>query len=546
MTSPTCAKCGGESLVIGPVDGVCERGHITPRSEWSPSTGNGLHDEPSEVVGRLLARDFQQPAPEPVPFPVDVFPPAIAEYVAEGSTALGVPADFIAGPLLAYAGATIGSRLTLTPKPGWSERPIVWTVVVGGPGSGKSPADELARDPVEELQQAAYRRYLADKKLFDDERRAERSGPFAPPPRQAPRLESFFTTDATIEAVAAMLGGSCGVGMAREEIAGWVAAFDAYRKAGDRQNWLSLWAGRSLKVDRKTAETVYVQNPVVCVTGGIQPDRLPDLQGEAAADDGFLDRFLVSWPRTSPQRWTETGISVPVREAARAVFRQLRPERRDPAEVVLADAARWRFIAWFDTNQESAATASGLAAGFAAKLPRHLLRLCLILHALWRADDPTQAVDDGTMEDAIELAEYYRAHHASFANGIGRPGTSRPAGTAGRILRRLNRSCGEWVSRSDLLNALRTVEADELDATLQALREEGRVEMRTERTETKPRQEWRVPPSLLSHPGDDSDFGEFGLSRKSPVAAGFSLHSEDTNRTYAVGGEARVYRGAAR
>jgi hypothetical protein len=188
------------------------------------------------------------------PFPA-VFPPVLTAYVTEAAAAFDIPTDFVSAPLLAYGGAALGNRLTISPKEGWEERPTIWVAVVGAPGTGKSPGDEAARDPLEAMQAAARVRYWEEKKQYDRECRAAKAAPgplFAPSP-EPPRLESLFTTDATLEAVAAMLEATPGLALAREEVLGWVLSFDAYRQGGDRQTWLSLWAGRFLKVDRKTA-----------------------------------------------------------------------------------------------------------------------------------------------------------------------------------------------------------------------------------------------------------------------------------------------------
>ena len=102
------------------------------------------------------------------------------------------------------------------------------------------------------------------------------------------------TPDATLEALAPMAAGSPGVAMGRDELVSWVKACDAYRagRGGDRQAWLSIWAGAPLKVDRKTADPIYVPRPVVGVAGGVQPDLLTELNDEAGRRDALVDRFL--------------------------------------------------------------------------------------------------------------------------------------------------------------------------------------------------------------------------------------------------------------
>ncbi len=266
------------------------------------------------------------PEPEPIgvpPFPLDVFPAVVRRHIAESATALGVPADLIAVPFLPMAGGAIGNTRALVVKPGWVVRPILWTATIAPPGGGKSPALAVARAPLDRLQDAAYARYEQERAAWERavaaakaEKRQEQ------PPR--PILEHFYTVDATVEALSPMLATSAGVTVIRDELVGLVKSHDAYRKGGDRESFLSLWAGMPLKVDRRSADPLLVRRPVLCITGGIQPDRLPELRGDGAALDGFLDRHLFTYPETRPHRWTEATPDPADAAAVARLFARLR------------------------------------------------------------------------------------------------------------------------------------------------------------------------------------------------------------------------------
>jgi len=90
------------------------------------------------------------------PFPVHVFPLVIERFIVEGATAMGVPVEFIAMPVLGFAAGLIGNLRVLQVKRSWSEPAILWTAVVGAPGSGKSPALSYAQQLVDALQQSAW------------------------------------------------------------------------------------------------------------------------------------------------------------------------------------------------------------------------------------------------------------------------------------------------------------------------------------------------------------------------------------------------------
>jgi hypothetical protein len=147
------------------------------------------------------------------------------------------------------------------------------------------------------------------------------------------------------------------------------------------------------------------------------------------------------------------------------------------AEVTLSPAAKALWVAWLNENAGIVSTSSGLAAGFYAKLPAHVARFALILHALWNPDDPRGMVSAERMEDAIELGEYFRVHIRRFLELLQ---TSAPTTFAGlsarivRILRMVRRESDDgWATRSDLLRCLGNVTAGDLTATLNDLQVAG-------------------------------------------------------------------------
>ncbi len=458
----------------------------------SPNTSylhSSLHASLSEAA--------RGPAPKVPPFPVEVFPAVIRRYVEAGAAALGVPFDMVAVPLLAFAAGAIGNTRALRVKAGWVVRPILWLAVIGEPGSGKSPALDHARHPLDALQRAAWETFRTAMQQWElDAAAAKAEKPPAPSPPK-PVLEHFFTTDATTEALAAMLGTSPGLTLVRDELVGWVKSHDAYRKGGDRQNWLSLWAGAPLKVDRRGAGALYVPRPTASVVGGIQPELLSELAEEANRRDGFVDRFGLCWPDAQPARWTEATVDGATTQAAEALFAELRPKvpPDEPRVVDLAPGAKRAFAAWFDENADLVAGAMGLAAGCAAKLPGQCARIALVLHALHHPHDLGREVGEGTVLDAIAVVEYFRNHLARVLPAFGASGASSGRGSAGlmgRVMRILQDGGGGWISRTELHRRLGgSVEAGALSVALTSLAAAGKAATRSVPTGARAREEWR-------------------------------------------------------
>jgi hypothetical protein len=437
-------------------------------------------------------------APVP-PFPVVALPPVARKFVLAGAEALGCPPDFVVPHLFAFCGAVAGNSRKLQIKRGFVVAPIYWVGVVGKPGTVKTPALNHARSPIDRLQEEAWVRYKRALEEWDEEKPAER-GP-------KPRPEHFFATDTTTEAVAFALMTSRGLAIVHDEIAGWVMAFDAYKKGGDRQAWLSSWSGAPLKPNRKTGEPIYVPDPVVCVAGGIQPDVLPLLAGEAARDDGFVPRLVLNWPDAEPSPWTDAVVGEEVVAAMLGVVRVLRLPGEQTVVTTLTPGAYAEWKAWFNENQKIVAASRGLAAGWAAKAPVHLARFALGLHLLAHPSDHGRQLDADTLRDGIAVVEYYRAHLLRVLPAFGAVALGMGAGLAARVLRVLTRAYPEWVGRAEIAIRLGGHDPSEaVSVALAALEALGQATRRTADSGGRPREEWRwVGAKDPNGPDADSD-----------------------------------------
>jgi hypothetical protein len=466
----------------------------------------------------------------------------VRAYVEAAADSLRVPPEMVAVPLLGLAGALIGNRLHLILKNSWREYLTFYLAIVARPGAAKTPALGLAQWPLDALQKAAHERYTERLAAYDDELESWRQSKDGEKP-QKPQLRHYFSTELTVEALAGMLAGAPGVAIIRDEISGWVAAMDQYKggKGSDRQQYLSLWSAQTLKVDRKGGGSVYVPKPVACVVGGIQPDLAGTLHDAAKRRDGFVERILPVVPDVEPALWTDAAPSTELYRDVLAVFEALdRLERTDDGcGVQLSSEARASFVPWVDENAALVAAAEGLAGGFYAKLPAHVARFALILHALWNPHDPRPMLNAARMEDAIELGEFFRAHIGRFLALLNAAAPASFAGLATRIERILRTADSDdgWVARTEIYRRLGNITADELTAALDRLIEAGRIERRIAPSTTKPAEQYRISSYHYSH-----NPGPFG----GKAAAGAAEGAETTNTENYKANENGDWTGATR
>jgi len=457
----------------------------------------GLADQPTALVGSAA----EPLVLETPPYPLLVMPEPVRSFVEEGARAKGVPPEFIAVHLLTLAGTALGRGVEIVVKPNsWVERPILWSAVIADPGSAKSPALTAAKTGILRLQDDANRAYAEAAEQHQDElagwaatrpslRRRKPAGP---------QMQHYYTTDATPEALAPMLQSSRGVAIVADELLGWVRGMDAYKsgRGKERQTHLELWSGGDLKIDRKGFPPMLVQHPVIGVVGGIQPQMLVALSGEISQPDGFLPRFLWSFPEPMTAYWTDDTISQKATAEIERLFEKL---ARLEGSVKFGADAKAVWVEWFNRNTDLVRSEVGLMVGVGSKMPSQLARIALILHCLRYPLGQTFELDADTLGVAIQIVEYHRAHARKTFACLGKGGSPSASGLSGRILDALDVSSdssvssgglGErttirtlssiWLSRTDLYRELgNSVRGDDLTRALKTLEGEGLVKRRT-------------------------------------------------------------------
>jgi hypothetical protein len=268
----------------------------------------------------------------------------------------------------------------------------------------------------------------------------------------------------------------------RDELGGWCHQMGQYKQSNaDRFDWCSFWSHSAVDVGRKSGERVRVKEPFVAVTGMMVPASARELNYRGQADDGFVHRMLLAYleaeqpvatlagvpddltqeykrrmtrlfdpPKISgkPANVTELlksaaaakvltfepkALRMLMKWANGELFRYLRAPRNDKGEIELIpempeqDAPGWLVSKY-------------------RKLYENCLRMCLVLHELWRvagAWKPPEGHDDAewyldrrdyegkrvkldpmkvdceTVERAIAVIDYFRGHILSVQGLLG-------------------------------------------------------------------------------------------------------------------------------
>lgn len=441
------------------LDGVPESQHASPGDADTRTAETPPSAPPAWPAAdlRLMADDLDPPPSLPL---ADVLTPRAAEWVASAAEGAGAPADYVLAALLSVTGATMGNARWVTVWPGWSEPPVIWSMCIGNPSAGKSPAIDAvlaplrrAERPLREAAQAEVEAWEKRAKLaklaqvvWEKKAAAAMDKGNTPPPLPpeadagcAPHVPRLVLSDATVERVGVIAANQPkGVLQFRDELAGWLLAMEARNGGSDRAFWLEAFGGRGFTVERMGRAPLTVERLLIGALGGIQPDRLSELLLKAK-DDGLLARFLPIWPERLPPRQPERLASDTLADAAmaRLTAMDLVPDDNGnlrPWFVPFDAGAQDVMNAWRKTCAGWEAGAEGLLLSFIGKLPGMAARLSLVLagiaHAFDGADDPRR----------ITPAEFGRACHflAEYALPMARRAYGAASGAGGeRAARRL-------------------------------------------------------------------------------------------------------------
>ena len=351
------------------------------------------------------------------PAPVDALPEPMRSLAAEGAAAIGCDPAMIAAPALAVAAGAIGRSLAVEVKEGWREHATLWTAVVAGSGSAKSPALDLVCEPARELSSELVRASLDERRACDEEE------------GDLPPILQLVVGDATTEAIGKALNDNPrGLVAVYDELGGWTGAFNCYRggrRGPDAARWLACWSGGAWTVNRKAEDPVVVDRPCVSVTGCQPPEPLREaLRGEHE-HDGLAGRLLLVWPENEPGLWSERVVSEATRRRWRDLVRALHaiPFDGEPRVLPLSPEAKPAFTAFHDEAGRRAAETSGLSAAVWSKARAHAARLALIFAAV-RVGGAGAALDGARVEGedmarALAWIEYLVAETLRFFDSIG-------------------------------------------------------------------------------------------------------------------------------
>lgn len=346
------------------------------------------------------------PAPA---FPRELLGAFWAEWCEEVSASANAPFDYAGASLLTLAGALIGNARVAVAK-SWAEPPILWSVLIGNPSSGKSPAMDPFMDLI-----TGFEAELADT-----------SG------------GKIAIDDASAQATAEVAASNPkGLLLFRDELSGWWSTFG---QLGGEQFWLKAFGARPHTVYRKDKEPIHVPRLSVSVLGGSQPDTIRSFV-EAKNNRGFASRWLYVFPAAKPGfRLAEATDHALAEQALRRMLALTSSAR--PSSCPVEPTALLHLEAWVGSKRDAASNNEGIWGEWLGKQGGIALRIALTLeHLWWAAEAPLsqqspEQISEAALKAAAEFIDLYSAPMAMRTFDMAaRPAGEKAAAKLARLLK---------------------------------------------------------------------------------------------------------------
>ena len=391
-------------------------------------------DQPKET-SHLKASTFAEPV-----LPIDWLSEPVQEYIRTVAESYGCPQEYVVVNSLFTAGIAAGKKAQLVTNP-YTNYPCDFFCMVGKPSRNKTgPLKEVTR-PLREYDKANFAKYLEEKAAYDQCKHEDKSYS-----GEQPVFHQRIVGDSSPESRNALLAQGDMIGVVADELKSFIDSLGRYSKGGngvgaELSQLLSIWSNVGFAINRKSEETKLIDDPAMCINGGIQPELLGKTFGtDALMDSGFTQRFLFVYPDKGPfiKRCDRKFMTPEMRTSWTGIIGRLFDMQ--PLTLQLSHEAIHLYSNYADTNDMRAdAEEDCYIGGMIQKMNIHTLRLAIMAHLLSDHWNEPVVTAEG-MEHAIRMADYFTRIHIERIYPLlrGSAATQRPM-TNADLLRAVNR-----------------------------------------------------------------------------------------------------------
>ena len=231
--------------------------------------------------------------------PLDVFPAKLQDMVLALARQENYSIEYTMASLIAAASTAIGNAVNIRIRGGWISSPILYMILVGRPGMGKTPPLDFAFRPIRKRDSQSIKQFKTDMEYYNsilESQKGKKDDRQSLPPK--PILKRTIISDFTPEAlIRALDDNPRGVTVYVDEIMGMFNAVNQYSKGQLIEQLLTAFSGKPLDVSRCSMPIpIHIERPFINVVGTMQTTRVHELVDKGYKENGLLDRIIFVYP----------------------------------------------------------------------------------------------------------------------------------------------------------------------------------------------------------------------------------------------------------
>lgn len=228
-------------------------------------------------------------------FPLDYLAVEVKGVFEHFAKTTKSPVNYVAGACFTAVGAAAGKTLEVVDG-SYHNYGQEYTCLVGPPGTSKTPAMEIALQPIKDADEAAYIAYKNELKEY--KKKQKMSDDIA---GDKPILHKIITSDTTFEKLALMMSENNGSMLIHaDELTGFLQNLDRYNNGTNMPKLLEMWTNSNVTIDRKGDESLLIPRPFLGILGSTQPVNLSKLF-KRYNGSGFFPRWSFVLPDKKPE-----------------------------------------------------------------------------------------------------------------------------------------------------------------------------------------------------------------------------------------------------
>lgn len=368
--------------------------------------------------------------------PLGAFPKKIQEMAKVLVEYENYNQDYLLVSMLSAVATAIGNTCQIKIKGCWTSSPILYVILVGRPGVGKTPPLDFAFKPIRAHDYKLLKKYKEDDEaysLFTEKRKSRKFTYSQSEIPEIPILQRTVISDFTPEALMqAHNVNQRGIVAFVDEIMGMFNTVNQYSKGQLIEQLLTAHSGKPLDITRCSLDIpIHIEQPCINIIGTTQTKRVHELVDKGYGDNGLIDRILFAYPKRhtiSPWQLHRTESNYDGRECfdlwADVVEKILAlPCQYDdetgmviPTIINFTADAQQHFFDWRNRTVDyiNSIKDDALIDGRIMKTHLNTARLALVIQMMrWACGEAdNDYVDIDSVKAAIELGEYFEECYA--------------------------------------------------------------------------------------------------------------------------------------